>query len=145
MLFNDRNKQQSVHILKLIIFIQNVFTNLFIDFSSDRHELHMYSYYWLIIHMGCKIKHCIQSRFVGSYYTELFLYSELILFLTLNVAHFFHNSQVMNTFAYSISINFVSFKFFQLDTSLLYTYLVLHPPVYWILANFLYLLSYFWI
>lgn len=39
-MFNDRNKQQSAHILKLIIFIQNVFTNLFIDFSSDRHELH---------------------------------------------------------------------------------------------------------
>lgn len=40
MLFNDRNKQQLVHILKLIIFIRDVFTNLFIDFSSDRHDLH---------------------------------------------------------------------------------------------------------
>lgn len=39
-MFNDRNKQQSVQILKLIICIQNVFTNLYIDFSSDRHELH---------------------------------------------------------------------------------------------------------
>lgn len=38
-MFNNRNKQQSVHILKLIIFIQNVFTNRFIDFSPDRHEL----------------------------------------------------------------------------------------------------------